>query len=233
MDENAESYPELSLIDRPACRLEMCTLATFNGVAAVSKAIIGLLADARRDQFALESPAPGFKLFHASDYDNPTGDRGFSNGFGVSLCLYRIAINGTMRNAPRQHKADGHVYRAPLPLDLFYVLTPWATDVETQQRLLGWCMRMLHDTPILPAALINAHTADVDTFHPGETVELTLDQLSFQDITTLWDKLKPKMQSSVAYMARMVVLESASALVEAGPVQTRLFDRVVSNGTPG
>jgi hypothetical protein len=211
-------------------------LATYNGIAAVSKAIIGLLADARRDQFPTELPVPDFRLFHASDYDNPTNStdaRGLSNGFGVSLFLYRVAINGTMRNAPRQHKADGQVYRAPLPLDLFYLLTPWANDVETQQRLLGWCMRVLHDTPILPAALINAHTADVDTFHPGETVELTLDQLSFQDITTLWDKLKPKMQSSVVYIARMVVLESASALVQAGPVQTRVFDQIASNGTSG
>ncbi len=200
-------------------------MATYEGIAAVSKAIIGLLADARRDQFAGEQPTLDFKLFHASDYDTVISDRGFTNGSGVSLCLYRVVINGTMRNAPRQHKVNGLTYRAPLPLDLYYVLTPWANDVEKQQHLLGWCMRVLHDTPILPAALINEHTADINTFGSGETVELTLEQLSFQDITIIWDKLKPKMQTSVTYIARMVVIESSSNLVDAELVQTRVFDR--------
>lgn len=109
-------------------------MATYDGIAAVSKAIIGLLDDAR-DSFP-HQPAPKFKLFHASDFDDPkSADGGFTLP-GVSLCLYRVALNTSMRNAPRQLRADGHTYRAPLPLDLYYLLTPWASSVEMQQRLL-------------------------------------------------------------------------------------------------
>jgi hypothetical protein len=91
-----------------------------------------------------------------------------------------------------------------------------------QQRLLGWSMRVLHDTPVLPATLINAHTSDA--FDDKESVELTLDQLGLQDWLALWDKLKPKMPTSVCYIARLVALESSSEMTEAEPVQTRIFD---------
>jgi len=197
-------------------------LATYDGIAAVSRAMIGLLEDAR-DTFAHQSSALGFKLYHASDFDAPMADHALAGGFGISLCLYRVAINGSMRNAPRKVEPDGKSYRAPLPLDLYYLLTAWANDVEMEQRLLGWAMRTLHDTPVLPAALINEHTPGSPAFGPSETVEITLDTLSFQDMATIWDKLKPKMQTSVFYIARMVLIESTRALVQAGPVQTRVF----------
>jgi len=94
-------------------------------------------------------------------------------------------------------------------------------------------MRVLHDTPVLPAALINDHSPDVadGVFRPSETVELTLEPLNFQDATTLWDKLKPKMQTSVTYIARMVMIESFSAIENAEPVQTRVFDPIPHNGS--
>lgn len=197
-------------------------MATYDGIAAVSQALIGLLQDAR-STFAHQPPAPDFKLYHASDFDTPNADHALVNGFGISLCLYRVAINGSMRNAPRKVEPDGKSYRAPLPLDLYYLLTAWAGDVEMEQRLLGWAMRVIHDTPVLPAALINEHTAGAPAFGPSETVEITLDALSFQDMATVWDKLKPKMQTSIFYIARMVLIESTRELVQAGPAQTRVF----------
>lgn len=205
-------------------------MATYDAIAAVSKAILGLLEDARASFAHL--PAPQFKLFHASDFDNPKdANRGFTN-VGVSVCLYRVALNTSMRNAGRQLLPDSRSVRSPLPLDLFYLVTAWADDVEMQQRLLGWAMRVLHDAPLLPATLINDHSPDVagGVFRPTETVELTLDTLSFQDMTTIWDKLKPKMQTSATYIARLVTIESLRQITDSVPVQTRIFDRVESNG---
>jgi hypothetical protein len=213
-------------------------LATYDGISAVSKAIVGLLADSR-DTFSFNEDAPpNFALFHASDYEHPKSAGADTNARfsfpGVSLCLYRVSLNTSMRNASRQSKPDGQTYRAPMPLDLFYLLTAWADDVEMQQRLLGWSMRVLHDTPILPAALINKHSPDVagGVFRAGEHVELTNETLSFQDSTTIWDRLRPKMQTSVTYIARMVMIESTKTIEDAAPVQTRLFERVPQNGSP-
>jgi hypothetical protein len=62
------------------------------------------------------------------------------------------------------------------------------------------------------------------TFRNEETVELVCDPLSLQDWTPVWDKLKPKIQPSVAYVARMIAIESDIKLAEAVSVQTRGFD---------
>lgn len=198
-------------------------MATRDAIAATSNAILGLLksAKARPQPELLDAD---YKLFHARDFETVV------DGFrGVSLYLYRVAINGTVRNAPRRRIAtDGHAFTelAPLPLDLSYLLTAWDKDVDLQQRLLGWCMRALHDTPIVPATFINNYTHDTTAlpFRPGETIELVCESLSFQDMTTLWDKLKPKMQTSITYVARMVMIESDMEMAEAGPVQTRAFE---------
>jgi hypothetical protein len=207
-------------------------MATYDGIAAVSKAIIGLLYAARAS--FPHGPQPNLKLFHASDYDNPKRAGSGIVFPGITLYLYRVALNTSMRNASRQVRSDGKSYRAPLPLDLYYLLTAWADDVEMQQRLLGWSMRVLHDTPILPAALLNDHSPDVvdGVFREGETVELTLETLNFQDITTIWDKLKPKMQTSSTYIARMVMIESSSPIVEDMELaQTRIVDFHARNGS--
>lgn len=212
-------------------------MATFDGIAAVSKAIIGLLQDAGGTfphPPAPNSQPPNCKLFHASDFDAPKREGSGITFPGISLYLYRVALNTSMRNSSRQLRSDGNTYRAPLPLDLYYLLTPWADDVEMQQRLLGWAMRVLHDTPVLPAALLNDHSPDVvaGVFRPGESVELTLETLSFQDMTTIWDKLKPKMQTSSTYIVRMVMIDSTSPIFEGvEPMQTRVFDLVSRNGS--
>ena len=63
-----------------------------------------------------------------------------------------------------------------------------------------------------------------EVFHPTETVEVICDPLSIQDWTALWDKLQPKIQTSVTYLARMVSLESTVDLSDGALVQTRTFD---------
>ena len=195
-------------------------MATYEGIAAVSKAVLGLLRDASGT--FVHNNALDFELVHPSFFDEGL------KGPAITLCLYRVSLNASMRNAPTRRvvQADGQtqVFRAPLPLDLYYLLTAWANNVEMQQRLLGWSMRVLHDTPLLPATLINSHTTDVRAFEDGEGVELTFDQLGLQDWLAVWDKLKPKMQTSVCYIARLVTLQSTSEIAQAAPVQTRIFD---------
>jgi hypothetical protein len=107
---------------------------------------------------------------------------------------------------------------------LHYVLTAWAGNVEKQQRLLGWGMRQLEDNTILPTGLLNRQLKEPGVFRPNETVELVSDPLSLPDFTNLWDKLKPRMQPSATYVARMVLLDSDLELREGALVQSRTFE---------
>lgn len=191
-------------------------MATWNAIAATTHAILGLLeAGYPRDRFGKLS----FSAIHGSDY---TGDKTPADGF--TLCLYRVGINTTLRKLPPRAKPDGTRYRPSLPVDLYYLLTPWASDVEMQQRLLGWGLRQLEDNQILPPGLLNQYLAERDVFRPDETVELIADPLSLVDFTSLWDKLRPRMQSSMTYVARMLSLDSEIELREGAQVQTRVFE---------
>ncbi len=189
-------------------------MASFRAIAATSSAIIGLLKDAcPRSEFLNAE----FKLYQASDYETHVAE-------GISLMLYQVTVNGTLRNLRPRSAPDGTRYRPSLPLDLHYLLTAWSSDAEKQQRLLGWAMRVLEDTPTLPSAILNKYMDVPDTFRPEESVEFICDPLPIQDLAAVWDKLKPKYQTSVAYVVHMITIDSEIKLTEAEIVQTRSFD---------
>ena len=110
-------------------------------------------------------------------------------------------------------------------------MAPWNAVAATtaailglQQRLLGRAMRQLDDNAILPAGLLNRFLREPDVFRPTEAVELVIDPLSLVDFTSVWDKLKPRIQTSVAYVAKPILIDSDIKITEGPPVHTRVFD---------
>jgi len=140
---------------------------------------------------------------------------------GISLFLYRVEINSGRRNLPARTGLDGITRRPPLPLDLYYLLTVWAKDAVKQQRILGWAMRTLEDSPILSAARLNHFGTEAEVFQPDETVELIFQTMSLQDMSNLWSAFKVSLPTSVAYLARVIGIDSTIPTEESAPVQTR------------
>lgn len=188
-------------------------MATYHAIAATSMAMLGLLESACPKP---EFDGARFELYQAKDFSSPMDE-------GVSLFLYRLATS-SRRNLPARLGPNGEKYRPPLPLDLYYLLTAWGRTSAKQQRLLGWCIRELGDTPILPASLLNHFMPEQETFRPEESVELIFEPLSLQDISNLWEPLKQNLQASAFYVARMVAIESTMEVPASGLVQTREFD---------
>jgi hypothetical protein len=188
-------------------------VASPNAIAATGQAIVGLIAAGiSPDEF----PAAKFQLYQASDFQNPMTE-------GISLYLYRITPAGEIRNFPPSVSPDGKRHRPLLPINLHYILSAWGREALKQQRLLGQAMRILEDTSVIPAGILNQGAPESDTFRPGETVDLIMESLSVYDMGAIWDVSKPNVQPSVAYIARMIGLESEVELVEAADVQTRVF----------
>jgi hypothetical protein len=191
-------------------------LATYPAIAATGLAIIGLLKDASQ---TTEFADLRFDLFQASDF-NP----GSQMPEGISLYMYRVTLNNSRRNLPPSTGPDGRRYRPPLPLDLYFLLTPWAKTAVRQLRMLGWAMRELENVTIMPAGLLNHYGPEHDTFRPTEAVELICDPVSLQDMANILEPTKTAQPISVSYVARMVLIESSISIIEAAPVQTREFD---------
>jgi hypothetical protein len=192
-------------------------VARTQAIAVTALALRGLLASAcPRDQF----PTAEVRLFQTKDLQTPQ-----QVNTGVSIYLHRIAFNTTRRNLPPRQTVDGRRYRPPTPVDLHFLITAWGRTAEEQQSLLGWAVRALEDTPVLPAGLLNRFAGDWgEVFQENETVELVGDVLSLQDLFNIWEIAKHNHQASVSYIARMIELDSEIELSEAGLVQTRSFD---------
>jgi hypothetical protein len=129
---------------------------------------------------------------------------------------------------------NGKRCRPSLPLDLHFMLTPWSSSADTQLSLLGWAMRTLDDSPIIPASYLNYDFAGKEVFHPDETVELVFNPLTMQDMASLWENLhQPRILPSVTYFARLVAIESEEEAVEGTLVNTRVLDLAKLDPVPG
>jgi hypothetical protein len=172
----------------------------------------------------LEQARPGsefataqFELYQATNFHSPMDE-------GVSLFLYNAAVSTARRNLPPRVLPDGRVIRNSLPLDLYYLLTPWAKTAERQHNLLAWAMRTIESTPTLPASLLNHYGPAPETFWPDETVTLVNEPITLQDIYNIWEISKQNMQVSVAYVARMVPIDATYPEAGGGRVQNRVLE---------
>lgn len=189
-------------------------MADYRGIAATCAAVIHLLrANYDPQEFSQELE---FAVYTAEDFAQPMEA-------GVSLFLYRIYVNGTHRAPPGRVGADGRRHRNRLPLDLYFLLTAWGREASLQQTITGWMMRTLEDAAILPSGLLN--TPMPDAFQSAEAVELSLAEMSSDDLFHLWEILSPNnYHISIPYVARNINIESARTLVKGRPVQERTFN---------
>jgi hypothetical protein len=184
------------------------------GVAAIGEAILALLVAARPiPEFA----SAQFELYQGRNFATPMEE-------GLCLYLHRITPGSNVRNLPPRVAPDGRRFRPSVPIDLHYLLIPFAREAFKQHRLLGWAMRVLEDTRVLHASLLNQHGPEPDLFAPTESLDLLMEALPIQDIGSILEVTKPNIQQPVVpYVVRMVPLDSDVELTDADLVQTREF----------
>ena len=189
-------------------------MATHQAIAAVSLALKGLLdLGLPKEEF----PDAKIELLRPADFAGGMAE-------GISLLLYRVAINGTPRNLPPRIAADGTRFRPALPVDLYYLLSAWADDADVQQSLLAWAMRLMEDTPRLAGNLINPFMPAESVFRADESVELICDALPQEQWLALFDRFAPALCASMTYVVRMVQIDSDKAMPDAERVRQRTFE---------
>lgn len=189
-------------------------MATHQAIAAVSLALKGLLdLGLPKEEF----PDAKIELLRPADFAGGMAE-------GISLLLYRVAINGTQRNLPPRIAADGTRFRPALPVDLHYLLSAWADDADVQQSLLAWAMRLMEDTPRLAGNLINPFMPAESVFRADESVELICDVLPQDQWLALYDRFAPALCASMTYVVRMVQIDSDKAMPDAERVRQRTFE---------
>ena len=126
----------------------------------------------------------------------------------ITLYLYRIDVDKSVRAS---WSAVGSVEgRGRLPLNLHYLLTAWAGDAVTEQRLMGRALQALETTPVLTGPLLLAPAglpADEPGWEAQEAVYLGIEDLSTEALMRIFDTLPVDHQLSVPYCARVVRID--------------------------
>jgi hypothetical protein len=136
----------------------------------------------------------------------------------VALFLFQIQQNAFLRNAEQQEVGLDGLRPPPLPLDLFYLVTPLSQDPDTATGHLESVMRVFYDHPVLQPPLLPPVMVDAG----NEAVRITPHSLSLEDTNRLWAMFPNKPFSlSVTYLVSPVQVPSARVM----PV-TRVTERV-------
>jgi hypothetical protein len=184
-------------------------MASAQSLSATGKSIERLLEQCFAGMSFSGSPAHA-ALIRTEDFDQ---DASLTSrpSTGVSIFLHRVDVNGPTRAAwSTVSSYDGAVH---LPLDLHFLLTPWAANAEDEHHLLGVAMQCLESRPILTGPLLDPAGA----WAPGDAVQLIAEDLPTDAIMRMFDSLPTGFRLSVGYVARIVRIDAQRAAV---PVAT-------------
>jgi hypothetical protein len=184
-------------------------MAGYSAIAAAAKSLERVLSD----RFALDNPVnqptttttvkTRAVLVSADDF-NVTGSSSVIKPPVLSIFLVSVEINRVMRAPWSAVGSDDH--RSHLPLDLHFLLTPWASNAEHEQRILGSAMRCLDEHPMLSGPLLD--TTHGAGFAVDEALQIVPGDLGPDGIMRIWDTLDASYRLSVPYIVRIVRIDS-------------------------
>ena len=143
-------------------------------------------------------------LIRTEDFDQASASTIISRP-ALSIFLYRVDFNKTMRAA-----WSGVTYHdgvAHLPLDLHFLMTPWADNAESEHAILGRAMQCLDSTPILSGPLLHQSGG----WAPNEAIQLVMEEISTEAVMRTFNSLTADYRISVPYIARVVRLDGRQA----------------------
>jgi hypothetical protein len=176
-------------------------------IAAVSETLRTALSN------ALRRTAPGVEVTtrHPGDVAAAIGDE--EKTAVLNLFLHRIDIDPVWRNADPDGSHPGESRHPALPLVLHYLFTAHVSrgrDSTVPERLLGAAMAALHERPQLRTEELRA-AADFSDLHlQQEPVRIVPASMTADEMCLLWTALGHGYRPSVAYEARVVLIDSAT-----------------------
>ena len=179
-------------------------MASFESIAAAGRSLERFLNQCFHDEEPIPIPDQ-----HTRAVLVRTADLGPSATVitepALSIFLYRVDFNRTMRAAwSSVASRDG---RAHLPLDLYFLLTPWAGNADHELRILGKAMLSLESTPILSGPLLDPLAG----WAPQEALQICLADISTEDLMRTFDSLPTDYRLSVLYLVRVVRIDERVA----------------------
>ncbi|HEX8391842.1 MAG TPA: DUF4255 domain-containing protein [Longimicrobium sp.] len=182
-------------------------MAAFDCIAATGRSLERLLTAAFAEANPLPAPAdpPHAVLIRTEDLAAVGDASAIITPPVLTLLLYRVDFNKTTRAGwSAVGSVDGRSY---LPLDLHFLLTPWATNAEYELRILGRALQALESHPSLSGPLLAG-----GGWAAGDSVQVLMEEVSTEAVMRTFDSLPHDYKLSVPYVARVVRLDSLAAV---------------------
>ena len=196
-------------------------MANLNSISATGKSIERLLTAAFGEPpIPVSGKTTKAFLIRTEDFDQSSNSTIILRP-ALSIFLYRVDFNKSMRAA--WAGVTYHDGMAHLPLDLHFLLTPWADNAESEHAILGRAMQCLDSTPILSGPLLHQS----GEWAPNEAIQLVMEEISTEAVMRTFDSLPSDYRISVPYIARVARLDGRQA-APTPPVTTLVTGKVPS-----
>jgi hypothetical protein len=136
-------------------------------------------------------------------FDSPGAAIQAGNQACVSIFLYRVVENPDLKNRPPIRVAPDLLRRAPLALNLYYLVTPLLRNTQQSHWLLGRVMQEFADNPVIQGTALAGGLRDA-----AEELRIALDPITLEDLTKLWTTFASPYRVGVSYQVRVVLLDS-------------------------
>jgi hypothetical protein len=139
----------------------------------------------------------------------------------VSVWLYKVSRMAEMWNDPPERRGLNQLLRAPLPLELHYLVTPMLQDPVTRHTVLGRVLQVMNDNAILGGSDLQGALAGTP-----ERLRVNLEALTVEELSLVWEALHEPYQLSVTYLVQVAKIDSDLEPLRSSPVLERDVDYV-------
>ncbi|MGF6789704.1 DUF4255 domain-containing protein [Paraburkholderia sp. 35.1] len=152
----------------------------------------------------------------------------------LNLFLYHVTYNQGWREVglPTRSSSGSQIGRAPLAIDLHYLMSAYSAGDYEAQIMLGVGMQAVHEIPVLfrdkiakvfqsPATALDQALASADLANQIEMIKIVPQQIGTDELSKLWTAFQSKFRVSAAYAVSVVLIETQTPVVAALPVLSR------------
>ncbi len=208
-------------------------MSTALAVAATSRVIAAVIDDAVAAARLVLPGILGSATTTSSppDHIDTSVDAEVTN---LNLFLYHVTYNQGWREVgqPTRGSNGDPIGRAPLALDLHYLLSAYSAGDYEAQIMLGLGMQALHEIPILfrqkiqdvfaaPVTEVDKALATADIANQLEMLKITPQQLTTDELAKLWTAFPSKFRVSAGYAVTVALIETKAPFTAPLPVLTQ------------
>lgn len=121
----------------------------------------------------------------------------------LNLFLYQVLENPFAKNQAWESLTDADQRYPSLALNLYYMLTPYASDALSAHQVLSHAMGLLHDHSIVSGAELSGPLSTV-----VEQLAIVLCPTTLEELTRIWNALQSPYRLSVCYEVRIALIHS-------------------------